>query len=693
MSIQNKRLKYFTNKILKENLQKGILPDSKEFIWQLNQVFRNLPEDKPSFEYRSYRNTEIANSGKLNSDNQKIYDDLLVLYANMTSVHQLLNKEYQQFIVERDKLEKQIDILENQLILFIQNNNRPGLLPYTYDTFDTTDKVDLKATSGIFVDTTNNAAHLVEEKATSRRIFPEAKLSFQILPEGLDKKEETITGVLADILTDNKDQFWQKQVSTKENREIVGVLKAAFSKKHMMNQIDLNVLTIKSFALDIRYTPDGENWYFLPYHEKGFEIEKNVSLTFPSIEIKEIEFVLTKREYDDSIPEAKDYDYQYLFGIEELSFYDKSYPTSGYLQSNVLKLENLPEHYVVDTVQLDVDEWVPTGTDIEYEIALPADTLDWQPISPIKRKHPTQTQRVHFHRLNRNAKQEMFFPEEFSIRQSEAEDLLRNGIPLYRLSSIQNDKRVFELPKIQILEGSTQLYVGKNMFEVVSFPKNQETLPDIEDFQKIQEGKEVEYLPIQAIKSGDVFKNKKDSQKKQYLVRAGLYLEEAQTVSAPIVSTEPLRLFLNGEELFQGTTGFQNTVHYVFRSGWNEIVLLINGQNAPTVNGMTTSLGFDMHQLSERIYSSSESLKEISVFDLQYNTKLHDRTVFAKRETEKGLEILTNFGQPGLSFDIFYDYKDTYEEEEGILLKATFHRENGDNVPTPIIRSYRLDFS
>lgn len=693
MSIQNKRLKYFTDKILKENLQKGILPDSKEFIWQLNQAFRNLPEDKPSFQYRPLRNTEIANVGKLNADNQKIFDDLYILYKNMTTVHQLLNKEHQQFIVERDKLEKQIDILENKLITFIQNNNRPGLLPYAYDTFDTTDKVNLENTSGIFVDTTNNAAHIVEEKSTSRRIFPETNFNFNILPEGIDKREETITGALSDILKETTDTYWQKQVSIKENTQVTGILKADFNKKHMMNQIDLTVLTIKPFYLEVRYTPDGQNWYHLPYYEKGFTIEKTVSLQFPTIEIRAIEFSFTKSEYDDSIPQEEGYDYQYLFGVEQISFYDKSYPTQGVLESQVLTLQNLPEHYTVDTVQLEVDEWVPTGTDIQYEIALPSTTPDWQPISPINRKHPQQTQTVNFHRLNRNATQEMFFPTEFSVRQSEAEDLLRNGIPLYRLSSIQNDKHVFELPKIQMLEGSTQLFVGKSMFEVVSYPSKNMELPEIEDFQKVQDGKEVEYLPIRSIKSGDVFKNKKDSQQRQYLVRAGIYMEESKTISAPIISTEPVRLYLNGEELFQGETGFQQTIHYVFRPGWNEIVLLVNGKNATTVNGMSTSLGFNIHLLSNRIYSSSKSLEEISVFDLQYNTKIHDRTVFAKRETEKGLEILTNFGQPGLSFDLFYDYKDTYEEEKGILLRATFERENGTNVPTPILRNYRLDFS
>ena len=40
MSIQNKRIALLTEQILKRNLQQGILPNSREFVWQLNQALR-----------------------------------------------------------------------------------------------------------------------------------------------------------------------------------------------------------------------------------------------------------------------------------------------------------------------------------------------------------------------------------------------------------------------------------------------------------------------------------------------------------------------------------------------------------------------------------------------------------------------------------------------------------------------------
>lgn len=694
MSIQNERVKEATDKLLKKNLQNGILPDSKEFTWQLNQAMREMRYNKPSFQFQPYKNTEIASSGRINNSNTRIYEDLLVLYKNMTNVYQLLNKQYQHFTVERDKLEKEIDQLENELIEFVRNNNRPGLLPYAYETFDTTDAIDLEKTNHVFIDTQDNQARLVEEKNTSRRVFPGGQIRFDFEPVGVDKKEEKLVDNLEDIFSDEQDRNWQKRYLLKENIQVAGQLEILFSQQETLNNIQGIFYTIKAFELDMSYTPDGQNWYHLPYYSEPITVEKKVTLNFPSIDMKGLRFTMTKSEHDESLPEEEGYNYQYLFGIQQISFYQKSYPTVGLLHTKPLMLENTPENYVIDTVQLFADETIPTGTNIRYEIALPGDVLDWQPIDPVNREHPKNPQIIHFNRLTRNATSTLFFPKEFSIRQSEAEDLLKNGIPLYRLSSIQNERQRFELPKLEMVEGTTKLYVGKKHWEVTSYPTtNILRMPQVSDFQAVRDGMKTEYEPISEVQSGDVFKNKRDVQQKKYLARLAFYTDESITLSAPVTSTEPLAVFLNGEQLFNGVTEAGETIHYVFRAGWNELVVLVNGVNATTVNGMTISLGFNPTSISESIYSSSRALREISVFDLQYNTKIHDRSVFSRRETEDGLEILTNFGQPGLEFDLIYDYKDNIEEEEGIYLQAHFERENGNNVPTPTLHKYRLDFS
>ena len=115
MSIQNKRVEYLTEMLLQRNLQNGMLPDSKEFIWQLNQAMRDARYDKPSFKFKPYRNTEIVQSSRYNTDNDRVYNDLLVLYRNIVSVHQLLNKQYQRLNISFSSLVHEI-VLGNVLI-------------------------------------------------------------------------------------------------------------------------------------------------------------------------------------------------------------------------------------------------------------------------------------------------------------------------------------------------------------------------------------------------------------------------------------------------------------------------------------------------------------------------------------------------------------------------------------------------
>lgn len=692
MSIQNKRVDYLTEKILEKNLQNGLLPDSQEFVWQLNQALYHLNSDKSSFLFKPYRNTEILTSKKINEDNEQVYEDLKILYDNNEHIRNVLNREYQYFLIKKKKLEKELDIEENRLVQYIQNSTRSGFLPYAYDTFDTTHKVNLNQTGQVFVDTNNNRVHIVEEKNASRRIYPSSDITFNLYPHKMDLKEVQVEGELEYMLRDTEDTVWQKQILLKENIEVDGNLIVMFDRSHLMNTIHFSLLTVKPVNTKVEFTPDGESWYHLPYYEDYVEVEKEITLDFPSVEIKGLRFILNKQEADESLPEDEDYDYQYLFGIEKIEFYDKSYPTSGVFQSQPLELENRPKNYAIDTVQLYTDDWIPTGTDIQYQIALPEENPDWQRISPMNHSHPRYSQKVHFHNLKRNHRNKLFFPEDLSIRQSEAEDLLKNGIPLYKLSHMFGHESQFYIPKLDIVEGSFSLYVGREHAEVISYPAD-DSIVKVEDFLQIRDFKKHYYQPLTNIDSGDIFTNHKEDQHRKHLVRIGLYLEKPMNITAAPISTEDIKIHLNGNELYNSIVNTSNTVHYTFSAGWNELVILVDGKNGPTVNGMSVSLGFNFYHLTDRVYSSSSSLKEVDLFELQNNTKIHDRTVFAKREVDNGYEILTNFAQPGISFDLFYDYKEVFTDETKILLRADLTRENGNNVPTPIIRNYRLEFS
>lgn len=699
MSIKNRRIAKLTDEILKASLQAGNLPDSKEFIWLLNRALKGYDLSGPSFSFQAYRNSEVATSQRYNQNNRRIYEDLAILYENIISVHAVLNKYYAEFDVEKRNLETQINQLENELKERIQNYNRGGYLPYAYDTFDTTEKCDLDETDNVFVDTTHHQVRLTEEKNTSLRVYPTVATEFFFYPNAVDKKDRTLTGSLANIPTDNLDEIWQRQICLKEPLAVTGCVQMGFPQAYNLNQIDVALLTVKPCRLKITFTPDGQAWYNLPYYEESVPVLDAYSFQFPAMTALGLRFYVDKTEPDETLPETDGYDNQYLFGFQSIKFYDKQYPTSGVFQSQLLALENKPTNYLVNNVTLSVDEVVPTGTALTYYVSLPyADgTYDWQLLEPKERENVEKArQSLSFSRLTRSTALPLYFPAQYAVSQSQVASLTTNGIPIYRLSYTDTSGAERKnIPSVRLVDKTQKLYVGKNAWEITSFPASDVSgVPNLAEWEAVHDGTQVDYRVVDAVSSGNVLKNYTDSETKKYMCKLGLKLDSPLTFKSYPASTDPMALYVNGELLFAGTEAGQ-AVNFAFKQGWNEIVVLLNGGNATGAGGITATLGFNPTSLTTTLYSSASPLKYVSLFTLQYNTKINDRSVFSMRETEAGYEILTNFAKPGLACDLYYDYaNDTVDEEaDGLYLRVDFARDNSPTVPSPVLSRYRLEFT
>lgn len=697
MSIKNKTLYSLTEKILKEEIQNGNLPSSKEFLARMSKEMRGRDLSMPSFSFKPYRPTEIASSSKYNQDSQRIYDDFSVLYSNIIDVNNVLDKYFTAFGIEKDKIETDINKSESELIERINNYKKGGYLGYSFDAFDDTNKVSMEKSKDIYVDTRIHETRIIEEKNTSKRIIPNGEYNFKILNEKLRYQENVISADINNIFKDDNSLIWQTMYSLEKDVDLTGVLIINLDSIVEMNKIFLDMITVKECKVKIEFSTDSKNWYDLPYYENYIPTQGNLSFDFPTMKIKQLKIYIQKTNSDEQSPKDG-FDYHYLFGIKNLDFYNKNYPTYAVLESLPLDINNKPNNYQINNVRLIADEVLPTGTDIKYSIAIynKDKELDWQTIDPINRKNSKNRQIISFSNIKKNNENELFFPEEYSVTQSEAEDLRANGMPIYRLSNISNGKRNLFIQKKKIIDNTLKLYVGKNSWEITSFPSNDvEQNPDIQDWIKVNPNTEIDYIPLENTKSGIIFDNFKDVQKKKYMCKIGLFVEGGeQIIKSYPVSTDPMSIYLNGDMIFNGETSMDKYVNFVLNPGWNELVVFINGKNATSVNGISASLGFNPHIFSQDIYASPKSLKEISVFDLQYNTKMNNREVFAKRETDDGIEILVNFGKPGMKFDLYYDYsEDINNDNDKMVLKAEFIRENSNTIPSPKLTYYRLEYS
>lgn len=683
MSIHNKRLERLTERILREELQKGNLPTSKEFAWRLSEHLDKQDLSRPEFIYRSVRNGMLAYAERQNEEFRAIHNDFSLLYENIREVHEMLGRHFSKFEVEKDILEKEIFAIETSLREKVLLYAQSGFLTAVFDVFETFDKMDAEASSNILLDVKNHEVRLVEELRLSKRV--EAPATSFVLRGNFEKKVSELGMPLEVIHRGYGDESWQQMVHTREDREVTGELVFAFEGVQEMNQLVLSLMTVRPVYVSVTYTPDDINWLKLPYHESEMETSSGIDLKFPTVGMRAMKVTIRKPEHDEQVAEEEGYEFRYLFGVKNVEMRTLRFPENGVFQSRPLMVDG-PNNYVINKVSLDVEETLPTGTDIFYEVSI-AGTDDWRGISPLGRANAAYPKVVDFQRIVNSRPSTFSMGGELSVNQYEVTDLRANGISFYSLGKVSGRR---------ILDGSERLYVGRNTWECRYYLKDRGDThaPTLSDW--VEENGEVffDYEKMSETRRSLLFEGKKGAGRGNYYCRAGvLYEGRDEIVSARPSSTEPIAMYVNGEKVFEGY-GDGSSVNLRLKQGWNELVVLVYGKNMATVNGMTVDLGLDMMETFENMYLSTSPMEKVPMFDLRYNTKITDRTRYSIRETEEGYELITNFGVDGLEFDFFFDYALASDVEgKEIVLRARFVREGEEDVPSPVLRRYRLRFA
>jgi len=684
MSIQDKRLEQATERILKEELQKGNLPTSKEFAWRLSEYLNEQDLSRPEFVFRAVKNGTLAYASKYNTDFQRIHNDLSILYQNMQEVHGALGKHFSKFEIEKNIIEKEIYQIENNLREKILMYAQGGFLTAVFDVFDDFVKVDKTQTENVLIDTKNHEVRLAEELSLSERIGHPAKTSFSIT-SNVEKKTTTLNGKIDDIHEIFVDKNWQQLIQTKEKTAMTGELLMDFEGKVDMNQLVVELINIKPVTIEVLYTSDNINWLSFAYHEEAFESATGFDITFPSVGVRQIKVIFHKEEFDEQVPDVSGYDYRYIFGIRRVEMRHLRFPEKGVLQTTPLKVTG-PTNYSINKVALDVQEILPTGTDIFYEIALASETPDWRGISPLKRENPAFPQIVDFQNITRSKPTTMQIGTELAVNQYELSELKTNGISFYKIGEVTGR---------QLIDGSERLFVGRNAWECKYFEGTLEVghMPSLEDWKAPLSEVQFEYEQMDETRRSLLFKNKVGPGPASYYCRAGVLYNGSQNIlTLTPSSTEAIALFINGEKIYEGIGAGKANAQFV--QGWNEVVVLVYGENRGTVNGMTIDLGIDFLREFETMYISPTPMQKVELFDLRFNTKITDRNKYSVRKTEKSYEVLMNFAESGLVFDFYYDYAiDGSEGSKTILLRARFVREGDETVSSPVLKKYRLQFS
>ena len=697
MGIRDKRFYRAINRILREELQKGNLPSSKEFSWRLNNYLREHNLSRPEYNFKPVREGSTARSYDYNKAMGDVHSDLSTLYENTIELHNLLAKNFSKFEVDKSKLEYEINILENTLKELILMYSKNGFLGTVYDIFDDMSKVNVAETSA-HVDIKKHEVAIPEIKNTSQKINPQGAVTFAILPEiEADVQVVPISGKPSNALSDSMNETWQQLLLTDKKQQIAGYYYINFDEKQTMNRISIALHGAKPTTVRIEFTPDNINWFTLPYYEEGKLVADEYSFDFPSLEMKQMRILLSKSEPDDQSTaenfskETPSNKYKYIMGVKNISMYQLSYPPSATLVSVPLKVE-IPtgQNFSINKVSLSAEEEIPSATDIKYWIAIPTEDdrePEWKDISPVERNNPQYEQIIDFRNITNAPATKMSIDTNKSLTEYEMEQYYANGINFYKIGEVENKL---------IVNSTERLYVGKNTWGIKKFayqqPDHATHLPSMNDWTELQDYK-YDFVKIEDGKPGLILDRVTHTEAYNYMMSVGVLSEKYQEVSASIpASTEPITVYVNGDQVFQGIPNASTKVAYKFNYGWNEIVVLMYTRNPTAANGVTLDLNIDVRDYGANIYAQARPLEKVSLHDLRYNVKSNDRSKYALETVNDKSLVILNHAVPGLEYDFFYNYVEG-DVQDTILFKAEFSKNEQHSSISPKLKSYRLRFS
>jgi len=697
MGIRDKRFYRAINRILREELQKGNLPSSKEFSLRLSNYLREHNLSRPEYNFQSVREGSTARALDYNRTMTQVHNDLNTLYENTIDLHNLLSKNFNKFEVDKSKLEYEISILENQLKESILLYSKNGFLNSVYDVFDDMSKVNVTDTDA-HVDIKEHYASIPEIKNTSRKIYPNADVLFNILPEIEEDVESiTISGSPSDALTESTNKTWQQLVLTDIKQNVGGYYYLDFGEKQTMNRVSISLHSVKPTLVRIEFSPDNINWFSLPYHEEGRTISSTYTFDFPSIELTQMRVLLLKTEPDDQsatdnfVQSVDTTKYKYLMGIKHLGLYELSYPPSATLVTTELQVPVATgDNFSINKVSLSADEEVPSATDIKYSIAIPPEegkSPEWKYLSPVERNNPQYQQIIDFRNITSAPATKMMIDTVKSIGEYEMESYYANGIKFYKIGEVENKA---------IVGGTERLFVGKDTWSIKRFPYQQPDhathVPSIDDWTNPQDF-EYDFVRIEEGKPGLLMDKVKHAEAYNYMLKVGILSEKYQEVETAIpASTEPIAIYVNGDLVFSGIPDSSSKVAYKFNYGWNEIAILLYTRNVTAANGVTLDVNLDVRKYGASIYSQASPMEKVSLHDLRYNVKSNERNKYAIDVVNDKSYVILNHAVPGLEYDFFFNYVEG-DAKTSILLKAEFSKNEQHSTIAPKLYSYRLRFS
>jgi hypothetical protein len=472
MSIYERRVDQILEEITKWALIEGRVPTAVESTRKLKELLEGKDPSVPRMQLRMQGYKSRFNRSAFNKSFEEAIGDLGLLYAEtvdaLTRVINGLNADD----VNHKALSYQLSIIDDLLeSLLLAEPNASGYFFSVFDSFNDLSKAD-QANTTADIDLASGTVRLPAaggiKKLDLGFMVDRARANLAFTTPGRVLSSKLIPGTrFGYIFDDIIGDAWGEEIRTdNDNLEIEFTIPVATSSimgipqairdtataetiSATVSRIEIEPLLASPALVDVFYSLDGQNFTRLPGHEQSVEmLDKRVVCTFGEILIKFLK--VRMRKAPDGIAAigegAKAYTFQ--FGLKGLALFNTGFASSGIFQSQLQEPDG-PDNLALSRVALDVDELVPTGTNINYFVSL-GESSDWHPITPGSRSLE-DNRVVEFG----NSRLSSRFENHLSQSTTPTVDSTRNGITFYRLYTTGQD----------IVPRTTRLFRGINSWK------------------------------------------------------------------------------------------------------------------------------------------------------------------------------------------------------------------------------------
>lgn len=690
MSIAQIQIRKIVSNVIKEALQRGVLPTINYVREKVSGRMQEYPPGLPSMKLRPIEYREKSSSDEWNLTIDELHEDLDVLYEEMVDEAERILVNFSYIEVEKRKVERKLRKLESNIDEFLLINNNPYGYIHSFtedfsdlsntDHSETNSYVDLRAGEVTPMPTKSGTikldlsdAHIQEKLITSDGV---------LLSEGLNPIENAVD--------DSENTSWIHKIVSDKPRDISYRVRITPTSTKDTSRITILPHITDSMTITVRVTEDGHNWQTV----RQGPAEKLIIIDFPSLKLKDLDITMSKYKYDDEEEVGSKIGKLYYFGLTNISILTLGFENSSVYQSKPIQIKDRQGNpAIINKLALEVDdEQSPPDTWVDYYISMPEHT-SWQRITPVHYGEPVDKL------VGSNEPPRVIDFKALKGRvTSESSGGTTpygtfNGLDIWPLSPSPPSGH-------NILHRSGELYRGYRQWRHDSY-----NFVWSQEHNKTPTGRDW-VTPPSDITQTSISTNYIDMTEHNTILESNapqsnnrwttcIRCDEQIDISTNISLSKSgyLTIYINNMELVDTkgeelSAGDPKSINFTLQEGWN-VIQILHYNKSTNEGNCNIDIGFSPFKIGSKVLTSVSPLEEVPEFDLCYNIREGETGYFAIGNNNQILINNTMLQENAKYIFKYKYYPDGASTNNEVIVKADMGKTPESTHP-PKLKSYSI---